>query len=362
MITRDILIHLNLIPVGSSTILGYMQKIQPGLLTSLGLAENNFLSDKKLDEIKGALESSRVKFIEELQLIKKHQIKITTILDEDYPESLKEIYLPPLVLYWKGASLNFKKSISVVGARQADFLAKEAIDFLVPSLVAAGYAIVSGGAIGVDTMAHTKALSCQGHTVAILGSGLLSLYPLSNIFLFKEIEKTGAVVSGFSLKVAPLPQNFPIRNRIIAGFSRGTLVVQAAKKSGARITAEFALNQGRDVFAVPGPFNHSLSEGCNKLIQDGAKLVFTPEDILVEYGETIESKISARSSRVLKNSDIYKPTKPTDPILALCLNPKSLEDIQTELNITMPELQCKLFELQCDGKIEQNFAGLWVRV
>ena len=196
-------------------------------------------------------------------------------------------------------------------------------------------------------MAHEKALESSGATIAVLGSGLLELYPARNKNLFNRMQSKGAVISTFPLLMQPLPQNFPIRNRIISGLSKGVIVAQAAKKSGAKITADFALEQGRDVFAVPGPFNHELSEGCNILIQNGAKLTYCPEDILSEYGQKI-SKIKAD----LKND-------PNFELLNFCAIPRALDDIQESLGLGLRELQGKLFDLQLEGKMKQNFAGFW---
>jgi DNA processing protein len=361
LISKDQILHLNFITdIGPAAIYGYIKKQRPGVLESFGLPEEDyFVNQKTLSLIKEGLENTKAQFAEELLLIKKNNINITTIFDEDYPQALKEVHLPPPVLYWKGVSINYENCIAVVGARKGDFLAKEAVDLLVPPLVEKGFTVVSGGAIGVDTMAHKSALSNCGVTIAVLGSGLLNLYPLPNISLFNDIQKTGAIVSSFPLTFPPMPENFPARNRIIAGFSKGTVVVQAAKKSGARITAEYALEQGRDVFAVPGPFNHNLSEGCNRLIQQGAKLVFSPKDILSEY---FYCKPEPAKNKVKVESESQISLIEEDPVLALCLSPKGLEEIQFELKMPLNQLQDRLFDLQIEGRIKQNFAGLWHRI
>lgn len=357
MINKDFLIKLNLIfNVGPASIYGYIKKLRPNFLYDLGLPEDNYsINQNALRIIEEGLSQNEL-FAKELYLIEKNKIKITTILDEDYPALLKEVHLPPPVIYWKGQSLNYKNCLSVVGSRNADFLAQEAIESLLPAIVEHGFTIVSGGALGVDTMAHKAALKYGGTTIAVLGSGLLDPYPASNKKLFEEIENNGAVVSCFPLEFMPLPENFPARNRVVSGLSRGTLVVQAAAKSGARITAEYALEQGRDVFAVPGPFNHRLSEGCNKLIQEGAKLVFCSQDILSDYG-----LVTPANSNIMKNK-IKKVDSDIDPLLALCISPKGLEDLQFELKMSLNQLQDRLFELQLEGKIKQNFAGLWHRI
>lgn len=289
----------------------------------------------------------------ELELADRNQITILTILDEAYPSLLKQIYLPPAVLYIQG-TVPSRISLAVVGSRKASSYAVQAIERLLPPLIDAGWIITSGGAIGVDTSAHRLTVQKNGITIAVLGSGLLRLYPRENKKLFEDIVAMGgALVSPFSLHVEPLPGNFPARNRIIAGLSVGCLVVQAARKSGARITAQYALEQGKEVFAVPGHLNDPLQEGCHELIQQGAKLVIRAADIANEC--------AAQRPLILSNDDA-EPTRSqplSDPLLSLCKNPASFEDILHNSNLSCVALQEKLFYLQLDGKIEQNFAGLW---
>jgi DNA processing protein len=297
----------------------------------------------------------------ELLLVQKHGITVHTIFDDEYPALLKQIYLPPPVLYIKG---HFKesKSLAGVGSRQAHSYAQRVLALLLPPIIDNGWSIVSGGALGADTFAHHIALKTGGITSAVLGSGLLQLYPSENRKFFDEIvHHGGALISPFALNHCPLPGNFPARNRIIAGLSHGCLVVQAAQKSGARITANYALEQGKEVFVVPGPIDDPLSAGGHALIQQGAKLVTTSEDILIEFNETstiaplqIRSKFEQQVS-LLKVSE----QEPQDPFVALCKQPISAEELADKTNLSLPELQAKLFDLQLDGKIAQNFAGLW---
>lgn len=335
----------------------------------------------------------------ELDLIEEHKIKLITIADVAYPSLLKEIHSPPIVLYFQGNSKIFsQKCLAVVGARKANDYGKRAVDLLVPDLVAAGYSIVSGGALGIDTMAHEAALKCGGKTIAILGSGLLRLYPSSNKKLFASIiENGGIVASSYPLKMEGLPQNFPARNRIVTGLSQGCVVVQAAKKSGALISAHCALEQGREVFAVPGNFDDELSAGCHEIIQQGAKLVMSSADILSEFGEklpaarTTEEKSlqqailfgSASSStsrarpepvegypRALEETlqlvqgerkkelmEIYSESQ--QKIILACKKPISLEDLITMTDLSFEQVQSELFTLQLEGVISQDFSGHW---
>lgn len=315
----------------------------------------------------------------ELDLIEEHKIKLITIDDAAYPSLLKEIHSPPAILYYQGssfavsavASAKEEKRIAVVGARKANDYGQRAVDLLVPDLVAAGYTIVSGGALGLDTMAHEAALQCGGKTIAILGSGLLRLYPSSNKDLFKRIIKNGGIVaSPYPLMMEGFPHNFPARNRIVTGLSQGCVVVQAAKKSGALISAHCALEQGREVFAVPGHFDDELSAGCHEIIQQGAKLVMSSADILSEFGEkvpapriveekSLQQAISFRLSSEQKKDFADKYPESQQKIIAACQKPISLEDIITTTALSFEQVQSELFTLQLDGVVSQDFTGMW---
>ncbi len=303
----------------------------------------------------------------ELLLLQKHSIHAYSIFDEGYPALLKQIYLPPPILYVKG-SLPTSKALAVVGSRLANSYARYAIDLLLPLLIDHEWTIVSGGALGADTFAHQATLKHNGITVVVLGSGLLRPYPAENRKLFDAVvENNGAIISSFPLEQTPLPGNFPARNRIISGISYGCLVIQAAQKSGARITAHHALEQGKEVFVVPGPLNDPLSAGGHALIQQGAKLVTSTHDILAEFNETIQSPLPSTADvqhvvqlSCLQETPIKSPVQSfSDPFLQLCINPISLEDLENASQLSLLELQTKLFDLQIEGKITQNFAGLW---
>jgi len=209
-------------------------------------------------------------------------IQILRLTDGGYPPLLKEIATPPSELYLKG-SLPTSQCLAIVGTRQASPYGLRLAEKLAKEAAHAGLAIVSGLARGIDTAAHRGALAGNGVTVAVLGSGLLDPYPPENRRLSEEmVEKGGCLVSEFPLTAPPLPENFPRRNRIISGLSLGVLVVEADEQSGALITANFALEQGREVFACPGPMDSVLSRGCHRLIQQGAKLVIDLQDIVDE--------------------------------------------------------------------------------
>lgn len=347
----------------------------------------------------------------ELDLIERHNIQWATVEDDTYPALLREIYLAPSVLYTQGSLLCArpavsdealakseavegylgapKKCLAIVGARKADNYGQHAVNALVPDLIAAHYTIVSGGARGIDTMAHQATLDNGGKTIAVLGSGLLNVYPVSNKKLFESIvDQGGLVVSAFPLTMEGLPGNFPARNRIITGLSHGCLVVQAAQKSGALISANYAMEQGREVFAVPGPFDSELSAGCNALIQNGAKLVMNSADILTEFGDrivlpdrqktqdkaaqlTLHTFVAAKKTDIKSDDNKYALSaealakeehcsEQQKQIIAACKQPTSFDDIIMRTQLTSEAVQNELFNLQLDGVISQDFTGMWV--
>ncbi len=211
-------------------------------------------------------------------------IRIITREDAEYPKSLLAIHDPPLVLYMRGElESRDGKAIAVVGTRRPTYYGKEVAARLAGQIAEAGYTVVSGLAAGIDTIAHRQAITMLGRTVAVIGSGLKHMYPASNKQLAEEIVGCGAVISEFPLDRKPDKTTFPIRNRIVTGLSTGVVVVEAGIKSGAMITARLAMEQGRNVFAVPGRIDSALSSGTNGLIKQGAKLVENIGDILDEY-------------------------------------------------------------------------------
>ena len=221
----------------------------------------------------------------ELKRIAAAGVTVVTRDDAEYPKNLREVYDPPLVLYVKGALTGKDAvSIAIVGSRRTTLYGQEMARKLAYQLARVGVTVVSGLARGIDTCAHKGALQAKGRTVAVLGCGIDVVYPAENKKLAEEIVETGgAVVSEFPFGVQPDRQTFPMRNRIVSGWSLGVLVVEANLQSGALITAGFAAEQGRHVFAVPGRADSALAKGSNKLIKDGAKLTEDVEDVLGEF-------------------------------------------------------------------------------
>ncbi len=354
---HHVLVHLNLINgVGPATtaklmaLFGNLADIytvkQPELVNQLGF------SSAIAGKIVVGLSDVRL-LHDELELLYKHDVSVITVLNADYPNLLREIHVPPPVLYYQGTPVWLsEKMISLVGARKADSYGNLIIAKIVPPLVDVGWVTVSGGAVGIDSMVHQATIKARGKTIAVLGSGLLCPYPSTNRSLFKNIvDSNGMVISSFPLRAQALAGNFPARNRIIAGLSRGCVVVQAAAKSGALITARYALEQSRDVFAVPGRIDDPLSEGCNQLIKQGAKPICNALDILEEYGQMTQ-EVVVDHTRVPSD----------DPIVTHCNVPRSADELASLLNLEMAVLHDRVFELQVAGRLVQNADGLFEAV
>lgn len=221
----------------------------------------------------------------ELRSVREHGVKVLTLSSAGYPAWLREIHDPPTVLYVRGGiESRDRHSIGVVGTRKPTHYAEGCAKKLSYQLAYAGVTVVSGLARGIDTAAHQAALAAKGRTIAVIGSGFLSLYPPENAALADRIAESGAVVSEFSMRVQADRQTFPMRNRIISGLSFGLLVVEAGGRSGALISANQAAEQGRALYAVPGRIDQPNGLGSNRLIQQGAKLVIDAQDVLDDFG------------------------------------------------------------------------------
>lgn len=250
------------------------------------LMELNILKEEKIDYIIANRDYDKIKRI--YTEYERFDSRIITILDDDYPTRLHTIDNKPAVIYVKGDILPCDElSFSIVGSRKLTEYGRSACEYLSSELAKLGITIISGMASGADSVAHNSAINAGGRTIAVLGSGLNIIYPKKNEKLYYKIAQNGAVISEFPANTKGVSYNFPRRNRIISGMGLGVLVIEAMEKSGSLITASYAAEQGRDVFAVPGNINSLYSRGTNKLIQDGAKLVMMPEDILNEIREFI---------------------------------------------------------------------------
>ena len=234
---------------------------------------------------------------QELELIHKYGCQVVTLYDAAYPPHLKEIDTPPFVLYVKGElTAEDALSISLVGSRDAKDYGRKVGYRLSYQLAQRGVTVVSGLARGIDTSAHRGALEAGGRTIAVMGNGLSVIYPATNSNLAEKIEASGALISEFPMAAKPMPRNFPRRNRIISGLTLGTVVVEASNRSGALITARLAAEQNREVFAVPGEIFSELSAGTHRLINEGAKLINTVDDLLNELPPHVLNQIQSQTS------------------------------------------------------------------
>ncbi len=292
--------------------------------------------------------------------IKKSGIKWLTIFDDSYPELLKEIYDPPLVLYYLGDILKIdKKAIAIVGTRKITGYGEMVTEKFTKELSGVGITIVSGLARGVDACAHRTVLENEGRTLAVLGGGLKKIFPPENIALAKRIiNGFGALISEFAPDDPSLPGNFPARNRIISGLSLATLVTEAAEDSGSLITAKLALEQGREVFAVPGPITSELSKGPSILIQQGAKLVTSSDEILKDLGLDKETKLKANSQNYLVNLPKNEQT-----IWESLKNENlHIDEICRKLDLTAAEVSASLIKMEIQGLVKNLGAGVYSKI
>lgn len=310
------------------------------------LLNNSLFSNEIINQIMCLKKEDPVKYFEYLV---SQDIKVITVEEDDYPHILRNIPNPPYLLYCRGKTdimQNF--AIAIVGARNATPYGKKVARNWARELARKEIVVVSGMARGVDTEAHLGVLEAGGKTVAVLGSGINIVYPRENEELFKRIAQNGVVVSEFPLNTPPEPGNFPRRNRIISGLSYGVLVVEAGIKSGALITADFALEQGRDVFAVPGPVTARASEGCNNLIKQGAKLTTCVEDILEEYSHVYGTKTEVNLSTedfLLLDSD--------ENLIIQCMGyePCHIDDLINVTKLDIGRLSTILLQMEFKGLI-----------
>jgi DNA processing protein len=301
-------------------------------------------------ELSGIRESAE--FVKEMRFIATEGIKAVSLLDDNYPELLKNIYDPPPVLFVKGnlEDLN-RDSIAVVGSRRCSFYGINMSEQISYSLAGKNFAVVSGMARGIDTAAHRGALRAGGGTIAVMGSGFSRIYPPEAVPLYGDISKKGAVITEYTSEVEPLRRNFPRRNRIISGLCHGVVVVEAGHKSGAMITANLALDQGREVFAFPGRADTVYSKGTNFLIQNGAKLIMTIDDILEELGPVRPVKTKNRT-KDMKNSFDTEHENRIFHILSAERNCLHIDDIYEKSDMEYARLSEILLKMECSGVVK----------
>jgi DNA processing protein len=278
---------------------------------------------------------------------------VVTLADSGYPQALLNIPDPPLLLYVKGrVDLLNQAALAIVGSRSATPQGIHNAEAFAKSLSDAGLCIISGLAHGIDAAAHRGALRGQGSSIAVVGTGLDKVYPASNRDLAHALAQHGALISEFPLGTPPLAANFPRRNRLISGMSLGCLVVEASFQSGSLITARLALEQGREVFSIPGSIHAPQSKGCHALLKQGAKLVETAQDILEELG-------GQRVSPAQRSG----PEGPDSALLEhLGFDPVDTDTLSVRCGLTVAELSAMLLTLELDGRISVLPGGLYQRI
>ena len=292
------------------------------------------------------------------------RISVVPVVSSLYPERLKRIQRPPVVLYVKGTLPDCRYSIGMVGSRMADAYGKKVAVSFGKALAVAGVVVVSGGATGIDTASHEGALQGGGKTIAVLGCGVDIVYPPANGKLFAEIAENGAIVSEYPPGTNPDRFRFPERNRIISGISQGIVLVQAAKRSGALITAEFAMDEGREVFCIPGNIFSNKSTGPHRLIKAGARLADSPTDILEEvFPELCGSAHSNLFAGLNDTMPLRSCTEEQRKILDLLTQgPLTLEQLVSASGFAIGDASVMLLELQMKGFVQMNSAQQYFQI
>lgn len=345
------------------------------LIAGCGSAENVFKMARtsgalaEIDGIGGETEnliknfSGWEKAEKEVSEARKRGFGILTLNDSNYPENLKTVHSVPPVLYVFGETTEQDRlSVAVVGSRYCNKYGTDTAKTLCSGLAETGVCVVSGMARGIDSAAHKAAMDAGGRTVAVLGSGLDVIYPPENRELYERIAKNGAVISAFQLGTQPDKNHFPERNSLISGLSLGAVVVQAAKKSGALITASLSLEQNREVFAVPGRVGENISAGTNLLIKRGAKLVESPDDIVDEIPALRELKSgeSREDSEKIKEEKLASLPEDRKKLLSLIRHkPLHIDEIAAKADEPVSSLSITMLELEMEELAEKTEGGLY---
>jgi len=291
----------------------------------------------------------------EIELAAEKNITIMAIDDPHYPLWLKNIHDPPVVLYVLGnPELLNGRGIGIVGSRAATHYGRNIAEQMANGLAGQGFTVISGMALGIDTAAHKGALAAGGPTVAVLGCGLDIIYPPGNHKLYRDIAESGAVVSEYPLGTTPDSFRFPARNRIISGLALGVVVVEAANRSGSLITASHALEQGREVFAVPGRIDSVKSAGTHTLLQQGAKLVHSINDIVAEFSHLGPIKYQHDAEHEKRKQELFNDLNNEEAILIACLDvyPRTIDEIVRQSGFTPQKTSEILLLLELKGLVE----------
>ena len=291
----------------------------------------------------------------ELEYIEKNNIRIVSFFDDDYPENLRLIPYPPLVLYIKGEFRENPLTIAVVGTRYPSGYGQRVVKYLLPYLVESGFSIVSGLALGIDALAHKTTLENNGYTIAVLGNGLSITYPQKNRELYRQIEQKGCLISEFGVFTPPLRQNFPARNRVIAGLSKATIVIEADIKSGSLITARLTAEQGKTVFSVPGEIFSKRSKGTNKLISEGAVPVIDVNTILEHFYIELKEELKEAENPINLSED-------EKIVLELMEGSITEDELAIKSNMEIDKISEILFDLELKGLVKRNDYGEYEKI
>lgn len=320
--------------------------------TSLNSIEGiNSILSQRIIEAKKNYDKIKAETEEEVSKIFKLNGRIITYWDDDYPILLKEIFYPPIILYLLGSLDKLENNnVAIVGTRMPTYYGKQQAEVLSSELAKRNLIIISGMARGIDSVAHKAAINNGGKTIAVIGSGLDIIYPPENKKLFNEIIDQGLVISEFPLGTKPDAQNFPKRNRIISGLSLGTLIIETKLTGGAMQTAAYAIDQNREVFAIPGNINCKQSEGPNSLIQKGeAKLVQNADDII----EELKSKLNIKANKKRVDEHVELNLFEEKLISALQEEPKHIDEISKITSMSVSDCLVNLLMLEFKGMVRQ---------
>jgi DNA processing protein len=334
------------------------------LVNAFGSAQEAWHSETKLIQRIGCLTNKEADQFDEYRKMvslekllrewSQKGISILTEEDETYPNLLRRIYDPPAVLFIRGVIVPNFTGVAVVGSRRCSAYGKNVARTVSYELAKAGVVVVSGGARGIDTHAHRGAVEC-GKTIAVLGCGVDVVYPPENTELFESIMQNGCLVSEYAPGTLPLPGQFPARNRIVAGMCPSLVVVEAPEKSGALITADFAMNENREVYAVPGTIFSTSSTGTNRLIQQGARLLLNPHEILEDLGLQFTGRLNDSGFLQCEEDMVVLTNIPYDSSI-------SADELLQIIQLDAAEMQVKLLQLEIGGYIEVVGTNRYTRI
>jgi DNA processing protein len=329
--------------------------------TPTELREVNGIGQKVARAI--VMAESEIQVDELLQLCQKNSIQIIFRNESIYPRLLSEIHDPPNLMYIRGTLLPSDQiAIAIVGSRHATNYGIQTADKFARGLSLAGFTIVSGLARGIDQAAHRGALAAGGRTLAVLGSGVLDIYPPEHDELAREIQNQGAILSELHPLAAPRGSAFPQRNRIVTGLCLGTIVVEAGERSGALISARMAMEQGREVFAVPGRIDSRMSQGCHRLIRDGAKLIQNVDDVLEEFGPLVAPVKTSPTETVRHPAEFKLNERETTVLQAIETHPTSIDEIVAKTQLPVHHILATISALEMRRLVKRISGSSLVRV